>query len=209
MKFIDCLKNLHEFTVNALIKIVLVAAKKPKSVLFFVPVLSITLFFVGINTNFYMETDEVSLWTPQSSRSIQHGNWLNEESGLVSEGAQLQIIIHKNGENVLGRQGIDYAFQVVDTIRSRRGFNESSISIKGVINFFDNDYNVFQKTVLNDNDAIVAVSTMPFLPNGDIVNRNEVFGYPSENINGTLQSAKSYMVSHTKTIASFVITRTS
>ena len=199
MKFIDCLKRLHESIVYVLIQIVHAAATKPKSVLCFVPVLSITLFFVGIHTNFYMETDEVSLWTPLSSRSIQHGDWLSEESGLVGEGAQLQIIIHKNGDNVLGREGIDHAFQVVDAIRSRRGFNESSCSIKGVINFFDNDYDVFQKTVSNDNDAVVAVSTMPFLPNGDIVNRKEIFGYPSGNINGTLQSAKSYMVSDTNT----------
>lgn len=195
MKISEGLKKLHEYIVHVLVQISHAAAVRPKLVFLLVPVLSLSIFFIGINTNFYMETDEVSLWTPLSSRSIEHGNWLRDESGLTFDGAQLQILIHKNGENVLGKEGLDYVFKAVNVVKSMRSFNASCSSIMGVGNFFDNDYDLFQRTVLNDIDAIQAISTLPFFPNGDIVNRKEIYGYSIAKLDGMLRSAKSYMVS--------------
>ncbi len=194
MKLSERLKKVHGIIVNALIQIANFAATRPKLVLFFVPVFSISIFFVGLYTNFYMETDEVALWTPSSSNSLEQNDWLRTESGIsVGDGTMLQILIHRYGGNVLEMEGIEYAFKVVHAVRSEKLCNASSIT--GVLDFFDNDYKLFQKRVTNDKEAIEALSLVPFFPNGKLVNRKELFGFANEDVNGMLRTAKSFMVS--------------
>ena len=191
--FRNIVNYLHKMIVYLLQQIARIAVLKPKMVLFFIPVISILSIVIGSSTNFYMESNEINLWTPYHSKALQHGKWLSQESGFAVKKGHIQIIIHAEGRNVLGRDGIDYTFKALDTVRSTKRFDESC-TISGVVNFFNDDYDLFRKTIENDEDAIQAVSVMPYLPNGNFVNREKIFGYPIEGSKGMLQSVKSFSV---------------
>jgi Niemann-Pick C1 protein len=187
------------------------AVARPNLVLFLIPTLSILSFSIGMSTHFRMETDEKALWTPHGSKSLENGNWLSNESGFpVENKSAIDIIIHSWGGNILGKEGIDRAFEAVNTVRDIPGLSDIH-SIRGVTNFFNDDYSNFRIAVSNDDEAISVVSAS-FFPDGDLVDRGTIFGFASPE-GGRLTSAKSYPISImlpgslTKTFESHIIER--
>ena len=185
--------KLHQKVVLYLQRLSNLAIFLPVTTIVSISITSFLFFFLGFHSNFTFITDEIELWTPPQSKTFQHRKWM-KENGFLVEKPIIQLLIHGNGQNILGRDSIDYAFDAVGTIRSIKGFNKSC-SIRGVVNFFSDDYDIFLKSVQNNSDAARALSQMPFLPNGVIVNRDEFFGYPIADDNGILQSVSSYSVS--------------
>ncbi len=192
MLFYSVTRNIQCKIVSTVQFIAYLAVTRARLVICLVPTLSILCFAIGISTNFYMETNPMKLYTPSESKLLRHGRWLGQHFPV--EKASIHIIIHGEGRNILGKSSIDYAFFVVNEVRTIEGFNATQCSISGVVNFFNDDYGLFRETIRNDDDAIRAVSVLPYLPNGNIVNRKDIFGYPSEDDEGILQSVKSFSV---------------
>lgn len=196
------IKELHQTIVAKLHKIIVlclqqtahVAVIRPRLVVLITSAIGILCILIGCTSNFYIETDEVKLWTPYHSNALKHGEWLKNKSGFQMEKAQLQLIIHRNGENILGRECIDYSFKAVNVVKSIQGLNDSRY-ISGVVNFFNDDHDLFRKMIHSDEEAIIVLSFMPFFPNGNLVRNDELFGFPSKDRTGKLHSVLSYMVS--------------
>ena len=187
--------KLHKVLLFCLQKTALVAARKPRLVLSFMSVSSVLLILIGFLSNFYVETDEVDLWTPYHSKALRNGQWLRDQSGFDLEPPSIQVIIHDAGENMIGRNSVDYSFKVMDVVEAAiKDYDFLSYSMHGVVNFFNNDHNLFLATVKSDEDAIYAMSVLPFFPNGMVIDRNKVFGFPIQDHRGLLISAQSYMV---------------
>jgi len=202
--------KLHKVLLFCLQKTALVAARKPRLVLSFMSVSSVLLILIGFLSNFYVETDEVDLWTPYHSKALQNGQWLRDQSGFDLEPPSIQVIIHDAGENMIGRNSVDYSFQVMDVVEEAiKDYDFLSYTIHGVVNFFNNNHTLFLSTVKSDEDAIHAMSVLPFFPNGMVIDRNKVFGFPIQDHSDLLISAQSYMVSVKLNVISPVLTSVS
>jgi hypothetical protein len=172
-------------------------------------VLSLTLIVIGLATNFQVEVDGDKLWPPNNSLSRQHHAWILDESGFPLKPNNFYIVVHRNGGNVLGYEGIIRSFEVVDAMRSHPdygpvcqeyvyGFNygleksERTCPIHGIIDFWDEDVTVFKDEVQTDEEAIQAMSSMEY-SNGLPVDENAVFGNVERYDNGTLKSAEGFL----------------
>mmetsp|Transcript_31302 Transcript_31302/g.36527 ORF Transcript_31302/g.36527 Transcript_31302/m.36527 type:complete len:200 (-) Transcript_31302:2332-2931(-) len=169
------------------------AALRSTFIILTIPVLSGLLITAGLCTNFNFESDELTLLTPYNSKATHHAEWLNKHSNFTSEPNHIHILVHGYGRNILNRESINVTFQALDAVRMIPSYNLIT-HVKGVVNFFNDDYDLFSDTIQTDNDAIKAISIMPFLPNGNIVDRKEIFGYAEEDDSGLLTSVQSYSV---------------
>lgn len=170
-----------------------VSAKNPKSTIAIVTALSVLLMIVGLLTNFTIDVDEDSLWTPTNSYAVKHNDWIRQESGFPKAPRYILLFFHSNGKNVLGKQPVDRIFETIDAIHNVPGFeticplsnNTKICDLLGVPRFWNISKHIFESSVTNDEDAIRDMSSLTF-PNGQTVVEDSVFGYPQRDPNTTL-----------------------
>lgn len=170
---------------------------KARYLLVIIPILSLSIFSLGYFTNFMLETDKITLWTPSKSDVLKHGKWIKEESGFPIGTYPIHLILHAHGENVLTMDGVDMLFKALGVFEGTDGYDSVCFSrhgskanwtnafsystkncdIKGVTNFFNDDHGAYRDMVGSDDDLIQAIHG-PRLPNGQLV--KDVFGYPQE-----------------------------
>lgn len=155
-----------------------------------------------------------TVWTPQNSLPVQHGEWLEESSGYPDYPRHVLLVIHRNGNNVLGdkngelaQEGVDMTFVAVNIVRTTKGYkelcakndivdsiaNETTCDIVGVTGFWNDNTTAFYSQAMTDKDTIVALSAKTF-PDGTPVDRKQIMGYAEFDSDGLLMSALSYVV---------------
>ena len=168
-------------------------------ILVLVPIFSVSMFCLGLFTNFHLEVDRVKLWTPESSPVIENSQWIANESGFPSKTYPIHVLLHADGDNVITMDAVHTLFQALTIFENTEGYdelcgngteNDSTTSTQygtphdctfsGATNFFDDGYDTFRQKVKNDNDLILAVSAFPLLSDGRIVQRERMFGYRIE-----------------------------
>jgi hypothetical protein len=93
------------------------AASNPKQTIGAVVVLSLLLFVVGLFTNFNVNVDDDTVWTPAGAGPVQHSNWIDDESGFPAETLDFLLLFHSDGENVLRQDEAERVLQTVDAVR--------------------------------------------------------------------------------------------
>jgi hypothetical protein len=192
-----CTQIIHEVIIQALVKVATFSVTKARFLIISVPILSLSLFAVGFFTNFTLETDQISLWTPSQSDVLKHGRWIEEESGFPARTYPIHLILHSNGDNVLTMNGVDTLFKALQIFEATEGhadacnskhrikanftnhfpYSASNCSISGITNFFNDDYETYLKTVENNEDLLRTISKGPTLLKSQLV--NEFLGYPT------------------------------
>ncbi|CAB9530727.1 Pick C1-like protein 1 [Seminavis robusta] len=179
---------------RALIVLTRHAANHPKSYVTAIIVVSIGLMLVGLATNFEVIADG-DVWTPQDTRSVQHGDWIDsDDSGFPKDPRMLMLIVHRNGLNIVGddlaQEGLTRVFQVLDTLRTTPDYHELcahrdyvhpvtgevTCDIAGVSALWNDNTTLFHETVTSNEDAIEFLSTKT-LPSGRSVNYDQFIGY--------------------------------
>lgn len=164
--------------------------------------LSFVLVLIGLATNFRVIVDNDRLWTPQSAKSIQHMEWLENESGFPANVRKFFLYFHQNGENALGYDQVRRIFHAVDAVRDLNGYadmcsdstNGNGVcTIHGVVDFFNESSALFEQQISTDEETIAALSQEVY-PGGRPVSRNSIMGYPTADANNKLVSVESYMV---------------
>lgn len=181
------------------------AAAHPKAYIVGIILISVILVVTGLFTNFSVDVDEDTLWTPKNSRPLSHGEWIQStESGFDKEPRSFLGLIHRTGDNVLGMDGVRRTFDAVDVLRNTEGYNElcatanhedfngiQTCQVIGVTNFWNDTELVFEASVSTDDEAIVSMST-PYYPNGAPVDLKLIFGKPVVGMDAILESAEAY-----------------
>jgi hypothetical protein len=180
------------------------AASNPKRTIVAVVFLSLLLFIVGLFTNFNVNVDDDTVWTPSGARPVQHGRWIDNESGFPAETRDFLLIFHSNGENVLGRDEVSRVFQAVDAVRGLEGYDTmcadshfvngvgtNTCEISGITAFWNDTASIFDERVQSDNDAILALSAK-YYPDDTPVAEKNIMGFPERESDGTLTSVLSY-----------------
>jgi len=201
------LRKLHS-PVLSLIKIVsCFSAKNPCKVILLTVVSSVSLLALGLFTNFNVVTDNHDLFAPFGSITEMHWNWIKKESDFDEAPLRTHLLIHANGNNVLGVEGLVKTFKIVDSVMDLPEYNavcnplegeNSRCGVQSVTQFWGNNFESFKDEITTDEEAIIAISN-PKFPSGLLVDRLSIFGNPEFSLDGeynigTMQAAQSYSI---------------
>jgi len=163
------------------------AIKNPMYYILPVTLLSLALGVTGLLTNFRMELEIETIFSPLTGQPRSNLNWIKEESKLKYPRA-FSILIHKEGENVVDYESMDRAFQAIDCVRKTPGYNEicethnytdyngvNTCRILSPTRFWFHDYDLFKKEVRSEEDFINQVSQEE-MPGGLPSSYNLFFG---------------------------------
>jgi hypothetical protein len=198
--------RIHQPILRALLYITSIAASNPKRTIVSVIALSCLLLVVGLLTNFEVDADDDNVWTPTDSRPVSHESWINDESGFPEDTRYFHMMFHSEGGNVLSQGNVKRVFQAFDTVRGLEDygaicnasiyldeFGDPACPIEGVTSFWNNSAAIFDLEVQSNDEAILAMSAEKY-PDGEPVAEKNIMGFPERYVNGTLQSAQSYIL---------------
>jgi len=198
------IKNFHRAITNVLVSLARVSALNPKRTISLVIFLSLAVLVIGLLTGFNVDVNEDTLWSPIGSRSRSHFEWIEDESGFPKAPRIFFLNIHANGDNVLGKEGVDRAFIALNIIRDTSGYAEvcknggeslpdgtKTCRIISATSFWSNTLSIFEEEVMSDEDAIIALSN-GFYPDGAPVDHLAILGTPEFDERNVLTSALVY-----------------
>ena len=157
-----------------------VAIRRPWMTVWACIALSLLLFAGGLFTNFNVDTNEDTLYTPKGSRPLEHSDWIKQESKLAPLPRPFRILVHKNADNVLGVTGMKQAFEALDTLRKTDGYADlcpdDKCAISGVTRFWGNNYQDFVAQGYTTDEQIQQVVSEKNYPDGSPVDVPSIFG---------------------------------
>jgi len=179
---VECL---HEkFRRNVLHPLTQASARNPRLTIFSLTLFSFGILFLGLSTNFRLESDAFELWTPVDSPSIRHREWIERESGFPDPPRTFYVLLHRDGGNVLDLQSMGYLFDVLDTVRNLPGYastcTEYSCEIHGACRFWDFNSTYFHSIHQSHDDLVARLSSTKY-DDGVPVREEAVFGFPERN----------------------------
>lgn len=194
------------------------AATYPKLTIAAVCFTSVFMLAVGLATNFKIEVDNSYLWPPKNSLVMEHTEWYYYQSEFNYDTSFFDLIIHSNGENVLGVEGVRRTFEAIQAVRDLDGYEEGCMwakmfgdeyfigecKIHSVADFWNESLAIFEKQVETDDDVKAALSAK-YYPNGILVHEPRVLGHAErvsqdnagvddDGVTTQLASAQSYLI---------------
>lgn len=184
------------------------AARNPKTTVSLVTLLSVALVALGMFTNFNVETDGDLLWTPMGVRTVEHRDWILEDSGFPLLPRSFLYFVHNDGGNVLQdtNEAVRGLFQALDAVRSLPGYEsacvgttytspftkETTCEISGPVRFWNNSAEIFDQADPADTTATLSQMTYP---DGTPVSETDLYGFAERDSNGRLVSAQGLITS--------------
>jgi len=190
------------------------AARNPKTCVISTILFSITVLAIGIFTNFNVDVNQDTLWTPTPSRVLSHGKWIKEDSAFPDPPNWFELTVHADSKNILGNEGIKRVFTAIDTVRNLPNYDkicdQASLSmtkldgnntkltcyISSPTRFWNFDVNGYNKDMENEKDTIQRLSMMDY-PDRTPVDLKSIFGINergSEDDDNILTSVQLYVV---------------
>ena len=189
------------------------AATHPKTYIVSTIVFSIGIMVIGMATNFKMATDD-DIWTPQGSRPIEHGEWIDDSSGFPVESRTAVLVIHRDGKSLFGDNGGDELalestrrlFESLDHFRATPRYdelcaysnythpytNEKTCQIVGAPTYWNDSAAILEAEVTSNQEALAAMSAK-FYPFGGIVDHDQIIGYNKFDQAGILNDGQTYV----------------
>jgi hypothetical protein len=155
--------------------------------------LSISVAYTGVKNDFKLELDVMKLFTPITSNANEHRYWHFYDSGLPAVSTPyipMQIILHRDGKNVVEYDGVKRVFEVLDLATSLDGFHQicvdnssailvfdkiESCDVHGVSRYWNHSKAIFDKQV-SETDDITTFMTNTTYMDGTIVDFDKTFG---------------------------------
>lgn len=204
----QCTAVLHNFIRRVVVVLSGHAARNPKSYVFGITIMSLTVLIAGLFTNFVVEVDYEIIYAPHNSRPTEHMNWINNEAGFPPGDRPFTILIHNNGNNVVTKQGVGQVLEVLDVLQNTEGYSElcaqsgfamtypngtrmaDTCTIIGVARFWYYSQAIFEENEKNDRQVMRTISNETY-PDGIPVNHDFILGKYKWN-NGTITHAESF-----------------
>lgn len=171
-KWTQCTDFLHDKVVSFVVSVSVLAARNPKRCIYSIIFVSLTLVVTGLFTNFNIEVDEKVLYAPFSSIPQEHWRWVKQESGFVDTVRPTTLILHNDGENIMGIEEMNLVFKALDTVRNTSGYadvcedgaywdgyrKEFTCRIVSVTRTWYHDVDLFHSQVKSQQDLANALS---------------------------------------------------
>ena len=131
---------------------------------------SLDMLFIGLKTNFILQVEYDTLWTPTPSRVLSHKEWVKNESDFPSRSHYIQLTVNSDGKNVLGREGLNTIFKATDAVRKIEGYDkvceeakanilyknaDNTCLISSVTKFWAHDFQTFKDDDLQSYDDVI------------------------------------------------------
>ena len=200
----DLIDRIKKAIVEALVFLSTNASKRPWTTVAISTVVATLSLLLGVLLGLSMENDGRILWTPTDSVSLLHENWLNSpESGFSLEGRHIQVLVHKNGDNMLFQDAIRHIFAIQDILVATPGYKgicettesgeASSCDFQSPSLFWEN-IDSFEAAVQTDQDLIRQMSFLTY-PNDELVHRSNIFGHALPALSPDVDPRQPYNVS--------------
>lgn len=183
------------------------ASKNPKSYVLGCLLLSTILMGSGFARGINLDVNQDEAWTPEGSKPLAHGEWLEDESGFPQIPKWFLIFIHADGKNLLGQDGVARTFEALGVFRETKGYQEicaqsdeahgmllrgnMTCAIYSASAFWNHSVSIFNEEISSDQEAIVALSAEHF-PDGQHVDPQMIYGLPLQGDDGILESVLAY-----------------
>ena len=175
-----------------------IAVARPWTVIGSVIAFSLGILIVGLFSNFNVDTNEDTLYTPRGSYPLKHSEYIDNESGFPPVPRPFRILVHTDGQNVLGMEGIRRVFEAIDTVRNTTGYKDvcadDACIIEAVTRFWNNDYSLFLADITTDEEAIAALSAGVFMDGAQVDVPTIMGNAESNQETGLLTNAMSFIV---------------
>ena len=206
---------IHDAISRGVVMLSRMAATHPKTVLSVTVFTALALPTIGWFTNFRMEVEQEAILAPFNSLSRQHHDWIEKESNFPSSTRPFDMLIHRDGEDVLSIATLKKVFEALDVFRNTEGHDEiCSVSdyelldgkhtcqIHAATRFWWHDEALFEAEVKTEEDLLEILSQDEYplgTPVGDrdfILGKSEVVKTSIDNRTtiDTLVSAQSYII---------------
>lgn len=178
---------IHQHVPEVVTAIALLAIRRPRWTLCSIAFLSLALVVVGYNTNYKLDVDQFKAFAPFGVRPREHQDWIEEESGFPPNDIIFIQLVHANGDNVVGKEGVRRAFEAHEVMRQVEGYDELcaqatyqyngtvTCQVSSVLRFWNYSQAVFDQTVSSDQDVINAVFSETY-PDGTPVDLGAILG---------------------------------
>jgi len=181
------------------------SAKNPWTCIVSVMTLSFALMFVGLATNFTLVVNHEELFAPTGSLPAKHGHWVNNVAQFP-ELADMLLIVHAEGENMLHQESVYRVFEALDTLRRVPGYDEvcqhstyvnpitkeDTCLVFSVTQFWNNNVQHFiEDTFHMDETEFIQVLSQPSFPDGIPVFHDVLFGRTTWEINAANEDSRS------------------
>lgn len=164
------------------------------------------MLIIGFATNFELDADDDTVWTPKNSDPVRHLNWIDDESGYPDEARDFVLFFHSDGTNVLKQDHVAGVFQALDQVRNLEGYDEMcaespfvnsegkrTCRVLGITNFWDDSTAIYEESVSSD-FMLAQQMSAPTFPNGAEAPQDSLFGFPAFDDNDILTFVQSYSV---------------
>ena len=214
-KWSNAINRIRIYTCRFLRWITHYAATYPKSCVGLTIFTSLAMLVIGLCTNFHIEVENAHLWPPQNSLSVEHTQWYYYNSDFNYDTSFFDMIIHADGGNVLGQEGVRRTFEAIQAIQELEGYQEGcywasmfgdeyyvgECKIHSVADFWNESLAIFETQVDSDQDAKAAMSAAVY-PNGILVDEPRILGKAEraayygtdDDTYSQLESAQSYLI---------------
>lgn len=178
---------IHRLVPEIVTAIALIATRRPRITLASIIVFSLALAMVGYSTNFKLDVDQFEAYAPYGVRPRSHRDWIDEESGFPSKDILFLQLVHANGDNVVGRKGIQKAFEAYRVVNTVAGYkdlcaqsnyqfdNQDTCQVSSVLRFWNYNQTLFEESVQRDGD-VMAVLLQENFPDGTPVDTGAILG---------------------------------
>lgn len=185
------------------------SARNPKTVNRAIALVSIAAVMVGLATNFYLETDEDVLFTPQDSLPVSHHKWIETTSGFAKKPRLFRLLFHKEGDSVLDIVSVRGLLQTVDAVTTLPLYRavcaqsdytdldgQPTCPMFGVGRFWNYKSTLFEANIGNDHEALVeALSASTYADGTPVPASSQAFGLPQRDpVTNRLTYVASYQV---------------
>eukprot|EP00934_Nitzschia_sp_Nitz4_P003895 Nitzschia sp. Nitz4//scaffold242_size29646//22986//25981//NITZ4_008053-RA/size29646-processed-gene-0.14-mRNA-1//1//CDS//3329543821//3885//frame0 len=198
--------KLHAPIVAMLVHMSRYAATNPKRTLATIVPMSLLIVVLGMVTNFNIDVNEDTLWSPIGSYPVAHMNWINDQSGFPAYPRYFQLTVHADGQDVVSIEGVNRMFTVLDTLMDTPGYDELCLAgtvplpdgtmtctISSPSAFWNHSLEIFQEQVQEEQDINIAFSS-EFYPDGAPVDLPGVLGHVTYDSDGIVESAPIYIM---------------
>lgn len=208
LSFVTTITNKWRFAMDSLRKAVTQgvlilshhAATNPIRYVVGICLFAVSILGIGYVTNFDMSVTAMVFLTPTHSVIVEQREWIEDKSNFPPKPHSLRILIHKDGENVVGLEGASRTFDVLDQIKATDGYTdlceESEVTntagfmgvchVRGLPMLWNHSRDIFQDRVTSNVDLLLQISADKY-PDGSDIDPRELMGH-MQILNGTLNS---------------------
>jgi len=124
LQWTQCTFGLHNLISHVVVALARMAAIYPKRVILTITAVAMILPPVAYVTNFRLEVEQEAILAPFNSLSRQHVDWIEKESDFPESTRPFDLLVHRNGDNVLNMETMDRVFDALRSFQETDGYTD-------------------------------------------------------------------------------------